>query len=80
MKLPFSFSLPTPATLARRELLEAQREKLAADSACDYASAISLYNAQRIDRLRDYLAMLREDEKYISKSGKIHPPQPRLTS
>lgn len=57
MKFPFSslFSVRTPQQLALAELREAERSKLASDSAGEYADAISLYHAQRIDRLRAYL-------------------------
>jgi len=42
---------PTPLEMAARELVQAQRAKLEAESACDYASSMVMYNDERIERL-----------------------------
>jgi hypothetical protein len=49
------FRQPTPKEMARRELAEAQRARLQALSAAEYAQAMALYHSQRIDRLHAYL-------------------------
>ena len=43
---------PTPLEMAARELIGAQRAKLEAESALDYAYSMVEYNNQRIERLR----------------------------
>lgn len=43
---------PTPLEMAARELVQAQRSKLEAESALDYAYSMVEYNNQRIERLR----------------------------
>jgi hypothetical protein len=43
---------PTPLELATRELVQAQRAKLEAESALDYAANMVQYNDDRISRLR----------------------------
>jgi len=42
---------PTPLEMAARELIQAQRAKLEAESALDYASSMVMYNDERIERL-----------------------------
>jgi len=49
------FSPRTPLELATLELLDAQRSKLASDSAAEYAEAMSLYHQSRIERLSDVI-------------------------
>ena len=49
---------PTPLELAARELVQAQRAKLEAESACEYAASMIQYNNDRINRLRVRLAEL----------------------
>ena len=44
-------STPTPLEMAARELVEAQRAKLDAESALDYAANMVNYNNDRIERL-----------------------------
>jgi len=44
-------STPTPLEMAARELVEAQRAKLEAESALDYAANMVNYNNDRIERL-----------------------------
>jgi hypothetical protein len=56
------FRMKTPLELATAELVEAERSKLASDSAGDYADALSLYNQRRIERLRVYIAQLTQEE------------------
>lgn len=51
-------STPTPLEMAARELVEAQRAKLEAESALDYAANMVNYNNDRIDRLRHRLTEL----------------------
>ena len=51
----------TPLELASRELVDAERSKLEADTACEWAQASSAYNAQRIKRLRAYIAAQTKD-------------------
>jgi hypothetical protein len=43
---------PTPLEMAARELVQAQRAKLEAESALDYAANMVNYNNDRIERLR----------------------------
>lgn len=49
------FSPPSALEIASRELAEAQRQLLAALSAKEYATQMSEYHAQRIERLEAYL-------------------------
>jgi hypothetical protein len=51
---------PTPLELAARELVQAQRAKLEAESACEYAASMIQYNDDRICRLRVRLDELKE--------------------
>lgn len=53
-------AIPTPLEMAARELVKAQREKLEAESALDYATNIVQYNDDRINRLKTRLAELKE--------------------
>ena len=46
----------TPAEVAARELANAELEKLAAQSAQEYAASIVAYNTTRIKRLKSILA------------------------
>lgn len=50
---------PTPLEMAARELVEAQRAKLEAESACEYAASMIQYNDDRIERLRKRLTELK---------------------
>lgn len=47
---------PSPDELAARELDAAKRAPLQAQSAQEYARSMVIYNQQRIQRLRAYLA------------------------
>lgn len=49
------FAIPTPKTLAIRELEEAQRLYLEACSAREYANSMTIYHEARIKRLTSYL-------------------------
>ena len=49
------FYKPSPRELAQREMEDAQRELLAAQSAADYARRMSEYHADRIRRLTAFL-------------------------
>ena len=49
------FRKPSPKELAQRELEEAQRQLLAAQSSADYARRIAEYNGDRIKRLTAFL-------------------------
>ena len=51
---------PTPLEMAARELVKAQREKLEAESALDYAANIVQYNDDRINRLKMRLTEMKE--------------------
>jgi hypothetical protein len=55
MKLKNPFSTPTALELATRELAEAQRQLLSAQTAMEYARSMVDYNAQRIERLEAYV-------------------------
>ena len=52
-------STPTPLEMAANELVEAQRSKLEAESAREYAYHMVRYNDDRINRLRERLDELR---------------------
>ena len=49
------FATPSAQTLAARELEEASRRKLEAQSALEYASAMVMYHTARIERLKAFL-------------------------
>ena len=49
------FRPASPEVLAARELDEARRQLLAAESAAEYADAMCAYHRSRIDRLQRYL-------------------------
>ena len=49
------FRPASPEVLAARELDEARRQLLAAESAAEYAGAMCAYHRSRIDRLQRYL-------------------------
>jgi len=51
---------PTPLEMAARELVQAQRAKLEAESALDYAANMVQYNDDRIVRLKVRLHELKE--------------------
>ena len=49
------FRKPTPLEAATRELILAQHAKLEAQTAVEYATAITAYNDKRITRLLKYI-------------------------
>jgi hypothetical protein len=51
---------PSPLELAARELVQAQRSKLEAESACEYAANMIEYNDARISRLKRRVDELKE--------------------
>jgi len=53
-------STPSPLEMAARELVQAKRAKLEAESAREYAHAMVCYNADRILRLQDRLNEMKE--------------------
>ena len=53
---------PTPLEMAARELVEAQRSKLEAESAREYAYHMVRYNDDRINRLRERLDELKGEQ------------------
>jgi len=53
---------PTPLELAARELVQAQRAKLEAESAREYAHAMVCYNYDRIARLQERLTELQGEQ------------------
>jgi hypothetical protein len=48
-------SAPSPEMLAQRELEQARRQLLEAESAAEYAEAMSVYHRTRIERLTNML-------------------------
>lgn len=56
------FAQATPLELAVAELVDAQREKLRAESGAEYAEALVIYNQSRIGRLTAYVAQLTREE------------------
>lgn len=61
--LKFIFpSDPSPLELATKELVRAERDKLEAESATEYAAALVSYNAARIARLTAYVHGLTKEE------------------
>ena len=50
------FRTPSAAEMARAELKEAQRGLLTAQTARDYAAAITEYERMRVRRLEEFLA------------------------
>jgi hypothetical protein len=53
---------PTPLEMAARELVQAQRAKLEAESALDYAANMVQYNDDRIVRLKVRLTELQGEK------------------
>ena len=55
MKLKTLFTAPTALELAAKELAEAERQLLSAQTAEEYARSMVVYNSQRIERLTAYV-------------------------
>ena len=53
-------TIPSPLEMVARELVQAQRSKLEAESACEYAANMVCYNDARIKRLTRRLDELKE--------------------
>ena len=53
---------PTPLEMAANELVEAQRSKLEAESAREYAANMVNYNNDRIERLKVRLTELQGEQ------------------
>lgn len=49
------WTMPSATEIAARELSDAERQKLAAENAVEYAQSMLLYHDNRIVRLRNYL-------------------------
>lgn len=62
MRMPNPFRTPSPEELIARELDQARRGLLEAQTGRDYANAMVLYHETRIDRLRAQLEMMAQEE------------------
>jgi hypothetical protein len=62
VKLINPFRTPSPEELIARELDQARRGLLEAQTGRDYASAMVLYHETRIDRLRAQLEVMTQEE------------------
>lgn len=62
MKLINPFRTPSPEELIARELDQARRGLLEAQTGRDYANAMVLYHETRIDRLRAQLEVMTQEE------------------
>lgn len=62
MRLLNPFRTPSPEELIARELDQARRGLLEAQTGRDYASAMVLYHETRIDRLRAQLEVMTQEE------------------
>jgi hypothetical protein len=58
------FAQATPLELAVAELVDAQREKLQAESGAEYAEALVIYNQSRIERLTAYIAQATKEQAH----------------
>ncbi len=56
------FKTPTSVEIAARELEQARRQLLQAQSAAEYANRISAYHLDRIKRLSAYLVEANKEE------------------
>ena len=61
MRMPNPFRTPSPEELVARELDQARRGLLEAQTGRDYANAMVLYHETRIDRLRAQLEMMAQE-------------------
>ena len=62
MRLINPFRTPSPEELIARELDQARRGLLEAQTGRDYANAMVLYHETRIDRLRSQLEVMTQEE------------------
>lgn len=65
------FTLPTAEQLARKELAEAERELLVAQSTQEYANRMAEYHGDRIRRLRGELDALDAQRRAASVAGQV---------
>lgn len=61
--------LPTAEAVAQRELSEAKRELLKAQTGLDYAKAMVRYNEDRVARLQQYLGI----QPYTGEERNVNP-------
>lgn len=71
------FRAKTPIELAQAELLEAQRSLLMSMSGKEFAETQSLYHAQRIDRLRNYIKSEMQDANGSARMQQLQGRQMR---
>lgn len=62
MRLLNPFRTPSPEELIARELDQARRGLLEAQTGRDYANAMVLYHETRIDRLRSQLEVMTQED------------------
>jgi len=62
VRLPNPFRTPSPEELVARELDQARRGLLEAQTGRDFANAMVLYHETRIDRLRAQLEVMAQEE------------------
>ena len=62
MRLLNPFRTPSPEELIARELDQARRGLLEAQTGRDYANAMVIYHETRIDRLRAQLEVMAQEE------------------
>ncbi len=62
MRLLNPFRTPSPEELIARELDQARRGLLEAQTGRDYANAMVIYHETRIDRLRAQLEVMTQEE------------------
>ena len=62
MRLLNPFRTPSPEELIARELDQARRGLLEAQTGRDYANAMVIYHETRIDRLRSQLEVMTQEE------------------
>ena len=61
MRMPNPFRTPSPEELIARELDQARRGLLEAQTGRDYANAMVIYHETRIDRLRSQLEAMTQE-------------------
>ncbi len=57
------FKPPTPLELAVRELIEAERAKLVAETGKEWAEAAVAYNTARIKRLKGFISAKTKEQE-----------------
>jgi hypothetical protein len=61
IRVPNPFRTPSPEELIARELDQARRGLLEAQTGRDYANAMVIYHESRIDRLRTQLEIMSQE-------------------